>query len=80
MLYWIFDLDYTLYNLDKKEEFNYDKLVINKNIQELFKQDTTNEMIQLFYSVIDNILKLSYILPQNLSSYSEYIGVYQVKL
>ena len=30
-----------------------------KNIQELFKQDTTNEMIQLFYSVIDNILKLS---------------------
>ena len=30
-----------------------------KNIKELFKQDTTNEMIQLFYSVIDNILKLS---------------------
>ena len=26
MLYWIFDLDYTLYDLDKKIEFNYNLL------------------------------------------------------
>ena len=31
-----------------------------QNIQELFKEETTKEMIQLFYSAIDNILKLSY--------------------
>ena len=30
-----------------------------QNIQALFKEETTKEMIQLFYSVIDNILKLS---------------------
>lgn len=45
MLYWIFDLDYTLYNLDKKEEFNYDKLVVNKNIQELIKNLPSKKLL-----------------------------------
>ena len=32
MLYWIFDLDHTLYSMDKNERFNYSKLYKNTQL------------------------------------------------
>ena len=38
MLYWIFDLDYTLYNISKNKEFNYKLLKGDRQLNYLIKQ------------------------------------------
>ena len=37
MLYWVFDLDYTLYSLPKTQEFSYQSLQVNKKVNTLLK-------------------------------------------